>query len=85
MSKHVIEVRIVASHWRLFVNGHGEERKRKVMAATKAKARKTGKKASDPVTQESGNVCSRCNGTRVDPEMKDCTCDCCGGSGEEYA
>ena len=23
MSKHVIEVRIVASHWRLFVNGHG--------------------------------------------------------------
>lgn len=28
-------------------------------------------------------VCSRCDGSGVDPEIRDCTCDCCGGTGEE--
>ena len=28
-------------------------------------------------------VCSRCDGSAVDPEMPDCTCDVCGGTGEE--
>jgi len=28
-------------------------------------------------------VCSRCDGTAVDPEMPDCRCDVCGGTGEE--
>lgn len=28
-------------------------------------------------------VCSRCDGSGTDPEMTDCTCDVCGGTGEE--
>lgn len=28
-------------------------------------------------------VCSRCDGSAVDPEMPDCRCDVCGGTGEE--
>lgn len=28
-------------------------------------------------------VCSRCDGEGDDPEISDCTCDCCGGSGFE--
>lgn len=28
-------------------------------------------------------VCSRCDGSAVDPEIPDCTCDVCGGTGEE--
>jgi hypothetical protein len=34
-------------------------------------------------------VCSRCDGTTVDPESPDCRCDVCGGTGaptkEQYA
>ena len=35
-----------------------------------------------------GNVlpvtpCSRCGGDGIDPDMRDCTCDCCGGTGVE--
>jgi hypothetical protein len=29
------------------------------------------------------SACSRCNGTGADPEVRGCTCDCCGGSGFE--
>lgn len=28
-------------------------------------------------------VCSRCSGSTIDPEMPDCRCDVCGGTGEE--
>jgi hypothetical protein len=28
-------------------------------------------------------VCSRCDGTKVDPELKDCRCDCCDEDGME--
>ena len=27
--------------------------------------------------------CSRCGGDGIDPESRDCTCDCCSGSGVE--
>lgn len=41
-----------------------------------AKKKKSAEKPTPP--------CSRCNGTGKDPELSDCTCDCCGGTGVEY-
>jgi len=35
------------------------------------------KQTNKPPTFEYERVCSRCDGTGLDPEIADCVCDCC--------
>ena len=47
---------------------------------------KTGKaKTVMPHNTPGSWVCTRCDGSGVDPEVAGCSCDCCGGTGEESA
>lgn len=63
--------------------GEGLKRAMKAAKATRAKPVKAPERVGTTRTGYVMQVCSRCEGTGVDPEMTDCTCDVCGGTCEE--
>jgi hypothetical protein len=63
--------------------GDGLKRAKKAAKATRAKPVKAPEHLGTARPGYTMQVCSRCDGSAVDPEMPDCTCDVCGGTGEE--
>ena len=68
------------AHGRALTKANKKERGR-ILEAIKL-ARATSAKQAAQVRHDVPE-CSRCGGSGVDPEVRGCTCDCCGGAGFE--